>query len=558
MPIVPVRGLGSVGIITDVPPTDLPLNAWSDGRNVRFNQGRVERSPIFRTYAKDGLIGFVTTTFNLDKLVFIHGLYNQGSFDSMILGMLNGRLYQLANGNLTNVNVGHVDATSSKPYTSCTLSGCTYINRADAVPRVLLPVGGVFGDLPAWTSTWRCEALRAFGSQLVALNVTKGATNFPLMVKISDVATYGSAPTSWDQTDTTKLSVENTLSQARTQIVDGLALGNDFIVYTHDEVWKVVNVGGQFLFDFLRLPFDNVGLINQNCMVEVNGKHYAWSETDIYVHDGVGKQSISDQRVRETFFRSVNMSKSNVFFTAHDKSHNEVLFCCISSNGQHVSDATYCNYAAVYNYQNNTWSFRDLPNVSSSSTANTNTVYTWTSVPSTLTWDTVGGSWADQEDSFSRSCVFAVVANSAMGITGTDRIDVLDFADKGRLTLPVDAAAAANPIAWVQRDGLHFDEAGLDVRSYKHMRSVTVMGSTINNDTAIQVRLSGGLTSFTPTLESWEYELGDPELELVLFDDYKHDTRIGGRYITVYFDCPTPNDFSLDGYDADMVRTGGR
>jgi hypothetical protein len=552
MPIVPVRGLGSVGIITDIPPTDLPSNAWSDGRNVRFYQGRVERAPIFRT---------LVSSVAVDEVSFVYGLYNLGGYDSILYAGRNGRVRTWVNGVDTNRSIGLVDTTpTSLPWTACTLSGVVYLNRVDIVPRSLPLAASNFANLPNWDSTWRCAALRPFGSQLVALNVTKGLNNFPQLVKVSDTVTYGNVPVTWDQTDTTKLAVENTLSQARTPIVDGGTLGNDFIIYTRDEAWKMQNVGGQFLFDFVRLPFDNAGLINQNCYVEIDGKHYAWSENDIYVHDGVSKQSIADQRVRDTFFSQLNVSKSNVFFAAHDRLRSEVLFCCISAAGQHATDATYCNFAAVYNYRNNTWSFRDMPNVAASSSANTNTVATWSTIPGT--WDETGGSWFDQEDSFSRHCVFAILGNSSMGISGIGRIEVLDFADKGKLALPRDADAAVNPIAWVQRDGLHFEEAGADTRSYKHVRSVALIGSAINNDTTLRVRLSGDSVKFTPTSTSWEYGPSvaplDPRLLWNPFTDYKHDTRVGGKYITIYFDCPTPNDFSIDGYDMDVLPTGRR
>ena len=43
MPIQPVRGLGSVGIVQDTPSVLLPPEAWSDGRNVRFDNESVSK-----------------------------------------------------------------------------------------------------------------------------------------------------------------------------------------------------------------------------------------------------------------------------------------------------------------------------------------------------------------------------------------------------------------------------------------------------------------------------------------------------------------------------------
>ena len=36
MPLVPIENVGQLGIIQDIPPYNLPPNAWSGGNNVRF------------------------------------------------------------------------------------------------------------------------------------------------------------------------------------------------------------------------------------------------------------------------------------------------------------------------------------------------------------------------------------------------------------------------------------------------------------------------------------------------------------------------------------------
>ena len=48
MPNLPIRGLGSVGVVTDVDPYSLPINAYTRAKNVRFDSGKVTRGPIFR------------------------------------------------------------------------------------------------------------------------------------------------------------------------------------------------------------------------------------------------------------------------------------------------------------------------------------------------------------------------------------------------------------------------------------------------------------------------------------------------------------------------------
>ena len=42
---LPIRGLGSVGVVTDIDPYSLPINAYTRAKNVRFNEAKVTRAP---------------------------------------------------------------------------------------------------------------------------------------------------------------------------------------------------------------------------------------------------------------------------------------------------------------------------------------------------------------------------------------------------------------------------------------------------------------------------------------------------------------------------------
>ena len=99
-----------------------------------------------------------------------------------------------------------VRATSPLPYTGTSLADVTYINRADRVPVYKTSAASNFADLPNWDSTWMCASLRAFGDQLIALNMTEGSTSFPTRIRFSDITTANSVPGSWDATDATKVS----------------------------------------------------------------------------------------------------------------------------------------------------------------------------------------------------------------------------------------------------------------------------------------------------------------------------------------------------------------
>ena len=53
-------------------------------------------------------------------------------------------------------------------------------------------------------------------------------------------------------------------------------------------------IGGNDVFSSFNRVFDKTGLINTNCVVEVEGKHYCFGLDDIYTHDGTSKITIAD------------------------------------------------------------------------------------------------------------------------------------------------------------------------------------------------------------------------------------------------------------------------
>ena len=141
---------------------------------------------------------------------------------------------------------------------------------------------------------------------------------------------------------------------------------------------------------------------------------------DIYKHDGVSKVSIVDRRNREAIFRHLNKATSEVCFVSYVPHLGSIFFCY--STGDTDNPATIhmdrCNQAAVYDIADDTWSFIDLPNVSSITMANMDTVLTWDTVPATTTWANIGGTWYDQENTFVKSAVAVSSAVTFSAIEG--------------------------------------------------------------------------------------------------------------------------------------------
>src|SRR3546814_9186284 len=66
---------------------------------------------------------------------------------------------------------------------------------------------------------------------------------------------------------------DNIINEMKVEIIDGLSLRDSFIIYAKNEVWTMDYIGGNYLFRWRKI-YDKVGILNQNCVVQVDGLHY--------------------------------------------------------------------------------------------------------------------------------------------------------------------------------------------------------------------------------------------------------------------------------------------
>src|SRR5690348_8820900 len=126
MPVAKVRNLSQYGVITDVDPYNLPPNAFSMGINTRFEGGSVLRAPVFRR---------VPVTLSQSDPRFLTSDLPPGSFDTIYIGYLNGRVSSYVNNAETDVSITSYSPTPQEtPYTGVSLGSVYYINRSDRVP----------------------------------------------------------------------------------------------------------------------------------------------------------------------------------------------------------------------------------------------------------------------------------------------------------------------------------------------------------------------------------------------------------------------------------------
>jgi hypothetical protein len=535
MPNLPIRGLGSVGVVTDVDPYNLPINAFTRAKNVRFSDGNVSKGPILR-----GVSSAVSWT-----PAFSYGLIAQTGYDTVLVVDNTFDIYELNNGAFSQVfNSSSTSSLSS--ITATTLADVQYVNRSDQAPVSRLATAINFTSLANWPAGYKANALRSFGDFLLALGTVEGGVSFPNRVRFSDPVQANQVPTTWDETDLTNSAGFNDLVQMKTPIVDGATLGPNFLVYSKDQVWMMEFVGGTFIFNF-RKVFDDAGVINQNCIVEVEGKHYVFDRDDIYVTDGNTRQSICDGRVRDYIFSGMDNSKSDVCFVIHNTKLEELYFCYHSGDDMALyTGGTKCNRAAVYNYKEDNWSFQDLPNVVSGSEANINSVTSYATA--TQTYADIGGSYHDQESPYGRNPLVVSLADADAG-TSVSKVYGLDLVDQGSLSQSLDTTVS--PEFLLERVGIDLDDTGIPLSGYKVVSRLYPQVSTPNSDGTFSFTFGAADTpNASPNYST--------SVTFNALTDYKVDTRMSGRYLSYKMTSSTLKDFAFSGMDAELVVTGRR
>lgn len=416
--------VGSIGLINDISPQDLSDGAFSNGQNVRFKDGYLEKmkgySSVFGTPSIDpywmlpiisgstlywvycGLIkayvtdGSTHTNITRQRATAItasslanptvitavsHGITDQDtvviSGDTTATPTINGTHVAtvLTSNTFTipvNVTTAGTDgtvtndidyaATAAINWNGGFLSGIGIFNNGVDDPQVWTPAtASTKLTSLKWDSgnDWAAKnhtakVIRPFGNFLVALDITKSGTNYPYLVKWSHAADSGTEPVTWDETDTTKDAGETDLGKTGGVLIDGLSLRDSFIIYKEDATYAMRYIGGQFVFSFKEIF--QFGALSRRCIKEFEGKHLVLSQGDLLLHDGQTANSIINKRMKNWVFNSIDSTNYATSFIVQNHQNNEFMVCFPTTG------ASLPNTALVWNYRDNTFGVRDLPN----------------------------------------------------------------------------------------------------------------------------------------------------------------------------------------------------
>ena len=506
MSIVSVKDCGA-GINSDLTPEELGAGYWSASQNMRFADGYATRfrgsrqvfdAPSVTPYY---LMPYATTT----ARYWVHaGLTSVYADDGTTRSNITGTAF-----------TGAIDDR----WTGGTLNGVMVLNNGVDKPRFWGGTG-TLADLTGWGATHKCAALRPFKNFLIALDITKGSTRYPHMVKWSTIAVPGAIPTSWDETNPALDAGENDLAETPDLLVDCLPLGDVNIIYKERSMYAISYIGAPYIFRFQRLPGD-VGMLARGCAVATPAGHVVLSAGDVVVHAGQGAQSIANAVIRDYIFKNINSANYKRAFVTSNPQKNEVWICFP------YGDATDCNTACVWNWVSKAWSVRALSNATYGAFGQFSVAGGSSTWSDSDTWETDATSWNENEYSPAESRLLLCHSTP-----------LISLADTGTSDFGAQIAAS------LERTGIHLDSPNI-------VKTCRAIYPRIEGNAGTVINIEVGAAMVANGAPVWQ-----SPVPFTVGVDQKIDTFAAGRYLSVRFTNTNYPAWRMRSFDIDYIESG--
>ena len=537
MALIPLENAGQTGIVQDIQPWQLPINAWSNGNNVRMEHGSVHKCKGYSS---------VMATCPIAPYHVVYIKDAAGNKYWIACGLTAVHVHDVAAATWTDItrSSGAYTATATEGWSSSVIGGVLILNNFKDVPQFwaisgttgLPSTSTVLADLTNWTATDRCKSMRAFRSFLVALNIedkSSGTLRQSRVVKWSTEAAIQTVPSSWDENDATVDAGEYELADTKGDILDGLPLRDTFMIYKEDAVYSMTYVGTPFIFSFRQLS-PSVGILSKNCVAEFDGGHFLFGNGDLYLNDGQKITSLLPHKMRDHVFSILDGDWLQKSFVVADYGRTEMLACFVSAD----SASDQCDKALIWNWVNNTFSIRDIPelaHIGYGSVKNEAAYTTWSALGAlTPTWSTATGAWATSWDNVENVLLFASPTDTKLYRDGVGNKE-----DDTNMT------------AFIERTGLTFTaQNNPDQSTVKRIKAIWPKMTVTNSDT---VDFYIGTQMSTEEGVAWKGPFTfNPDTQS------KVSLRASGKYYGVKIETNSDTDWRLEGLEFELEDAGRR
>jgi hypothetical protein len=531
--ILTVPAAGEIGLIKDAAPQELPPNAWTDARNMRFRDGYAQRiGGHLQVYATPSITPYAVAPFITPASHFWVHLGLAAAF--------------------VDDGTTRTDISRTAPFTGtiddrwmCSSFNGVFIAN-NGVDHPQFWGGNVANDLAnigAWDATWRCAVMRPFKNFLVALDVTKAGGRYQSMVKWSNPADPGTLPASWDATNPANEAGEIDLAETADALVDALPLGDTLIIYKERSMYAMQPSGDVYIWRFTRISGD-FGMLTRGCGASTPVGHVVLTASDVVLHNGGPPKSILTGRMREWLARAIDQVNFKRAFVVANSNTSEV-WICFPGNGQ-----TTCTQALIWNWEGDAFGLRDLPNVTDGDFGTALfSAETWDAGIDVATWDSDAATWDSDAVIWKASAetwdADATIWNQT-NFSATRANMVMSTNPPMLITLEQSNSFAGAAVAAVL-ERKHIALGG-DTDAVKTIRSIRprIDGPV---GSVVQIEIGASMDAETAPVYA------EP-ISYVLGSTLKADTFASGRFHSVRFSSSGVAPWRIKSYDIDYITQG--
>ncbi len=368
MQLIPVENIGMMGVNTDVPAWQLPPNVWSNSNNVRFDDLSVRKSQGLKEI-------FDSTTYSPMYLETYQSGNDTGtmwlSFSSSNIEIWDGSDWKDVT---PNGGISKMDVDSPGQWQTTKLGSLVYAtNGIDAPFYWEGDSGKKFEPLPNWTSQTEppsphkygaVQTLAGFKSFLWAGNVfvdtddvgSKPNRTFERSVYWSNMTNFYTPP-QWDITLESDAGYYELLDSMG-EVLHMQQLRESMMIYKSDSIIVSTFIGAPFMFTFQTIA-PEIGVLCKNAVADFPGGHWFVGRSDCYINTGQTIETKLTNRVQSEMFKDIDGDYAVNTYCVTDWANNEIWTCYPSVGNSRP------NRALIWNYKNDTFSFRDLFNKTS-------------------------------------------------------------------------------------------------------------------------------------------------------------------------------------------------
>ena len=285
--------------------------------------------------------------------------------------------------------------------------------------------------------TWKSKVLsakvvRSHKNFLFALNLQQSATVLATSYRWSHPADINGLPYTWDESDLASIAGIASVGGDMGDLVDGLTLRDNFMLYSQRGISVLSFVGGELIWARAVLS-TSYGLLAKNCVVESKGYHYFLSDGDILKTDGNSIVSLLHNQMQTQLVNNIDPINYMNSFAFSNPVTEEIWFCIPQVN--HVLP----NIAFVINTQDDLVSMRSIPDTTTGINfgPNLQTPILWSNVLGS--WNENAKKWAyDPTSIFSRTIVATNNVNSAIVSLELDDTTTTQDTILERLSFPLE------------------------------------------------------------------------------------------------------------------------